>query len=144
MRRNSRIIGFGGSGVLVVAGIVCAVAFGGTLGTVLAFILISAGLVLATSLIFLEVGLSEDRDRESEAERRQESQRPRDAERPYDAEGRLDADRQRQAEREREIERRRVAEGEHPDGERDHARGAGQPRRRPYLSRLRGERRHLK
>ncbi len=142
MRRTSRIIGFGGAGVLVIAGIVCAVAFGGTLGTVLAFILISAGLVLATSLVFLEVGLSEDRDREREAKRRQESERRQEPARPHEAEHGPDADRQRQAEREREIERRRMAEGEHPDGER--GRGPGEPRRRPYLSRLRGERRHLK
>jgi hypothetical protein len=128
--------------VLVIAGIVCAVAFSGTLGTVLAFILISAGLVLATSLVFLEVGLSEDRDREREAERRQESERRQEPARPHDAEHGPEADRQRQAEREREIERRRVAEGEHPDGER--GRGPGESRHRPYLSRLRGERRHLK
>ncbi len=134
MRRNSRIIGFGGSGVLVVAGIVCAVAFSGTLATILAFILISAGLVLATSLIFLEVGLSEDRDREREEELRREG---------LDA-ARLEARRQLQAEREREIERRRMAEGEHADEERDRGRASGQPRRWPSLSRLRGERRHLK
>lgn len=144
MRRNSRIIGFGGAGLLVVAGIVCAVAFGSTLGAVLAFILISAGLVLATSLVFLEVGLSEDRDREQEAERRQESERRQEAERQHDAEHGLDAGRQRQAAREREIERRRTAEGEHPDPEQDRGRGSGQPRRWRYLPRQRGERRRLK
>lgn len=134
MRRNSRIIGFGGSAVLVVAGIVCAIAFSGTLAAVLAFILISAGLVLATSLIFLEVGLSEDRDREHEADLRREKLE----------DSRLEARRQLQAEREREMERRRMGDGEHPDGERDRGRASAQSRRRPYLSRLRGERRHLK
>jgi hypothetical protein len=123
MRRNSRILGFGGSGALVIAGIVCAIAFSSTLGTVLAFILISAGLVIATSLVFLEVGLSEDREREHEdaGRQRQEAQRKREADRKWSS----------------ERERERQAEGEQ-------GRTTGGPRRRPYLSRLRGERRHLK
>jgi hypothetical protein len=50
--------------VLVVAGAAGALAFSGTLGQVLAVILVSLGLVLATALVFLEVGLSEDRERE--------------------------------------------------------------------------------
>jgi hypothetical protein len=75
MTRRSRIVGFGGSVLLVLAGTGCVVAFGGTLGQVLAFILIAAGLVLATSLVFLEVGLSEDREREGERRRKRERQR---------------------------------------------------------------------
>jgi len=121
MRRSSRILGFGGSGVLVIAGIVCAVAFSSTLGTVLAFILISAGLVLATSLVFLEVGLSEDHEREREDGARQEAERKREA------------DRQWASERERERQ---------AGGEREPT--AGETRRRPHIPRLRGERRHLK
>jgi hypothetical protein len=123
MRRSSRILGFGGSGALVIAGIVCAIGFSSTLGTVLAFILISAGLVIATSLVFLEVGLSEDRAREREDARRQaqETQRKREADRKWSS----------------ERERERQAQGEQ-------GRTTGGPRRRPYLSRLRGERRHLK
>ena len=66
MTRRGRITAFGGAGVLVAAGIICAVLVGGVLGAVLAFVLIGVGLVLATSLTFLEVGLSEDRARERE------------------------------------------------------------------------------
>ncbi len=55
--------------LLVVAGAVCAAAIGGGLGDGLALVLIGLGAVEATSLVFLEVGLSEDRERESEARR---------------------------------------------------------------------------
>jgi hypothetical protein len=83
--RRARIALFGGCGVLVVAGIVCAVVVSGVLGAVLAFVFIATGMVLATSLVFLEVGLSEDRERErelakakrAEAKRRAARRRPR-------------------------------------------------------------------
>ena len=65
MSRRSRIVGFGSAGVLVVAGIACAFAFSGSLGQNLAFVLVALGLVLATSLVFYEVGLTEDRERAS-------------------------------------------------------------------------------
>ena len=127
MTKNSRIVGFGGSGVLVIAGIVCAVAVGGTLGTVLAFTLISLGLVLATSLVFLEVGLSEDRERERDAARN------------------MEAGRARMAEREREVQRKHeAAHEESREGERDRERTSDSPRGRPYLPRSRGERRHIR
>jgi hypothetical protein len=63
MSRRSRFAWYGSSGVLVVLGIMAATVLSGTTGQVLAFVLIGLGLVLLTSLIFLEVGLSEDRDR---------------------------------------------------------------------------------
>src|SRR5579884_2462552 len=66
MSRRSRIVGFGSAALLVVAGIACAFAFSGTLGQNLAFALVALGLVLATSLIFYEVGLTEDRERARE------------------------------------------------------------------------------
>jgi hypothetical protein len=69
MTKQSRIAAFGGSSVLVVAGIACAVAFGGLIGPLLALVLIGTGLVLATSLVFFEVGLSEDRERARELTR---------------------------------------------------------------------------
>ena len=104
----------------MVAGVVVAVVSGGTFATVLAFILISAGLVLATSLVFLEVGLSEDRERERE-ERRRAAERRREADRAWASE----REHERQADRER--------------GGADR----GTLRRQP-LARLRGERRRLK
>jgi hypothetical protein len=71
MRRRSRIKAFGSAAVLIVAGAACAIAFSGTLGQVIALALIGLGFVLATSLVFLEVGLSEDRERAREARRRE-------------------------------------------------------------------------
>jgi len=59
--------------LLVVAGAVCAAVIGGEAGEILALVLIGLGLVAATSLVFLEVGLSEDRERA-----RDEDQRTRD------------------------------------------------------------------
>ena len=63
MTGRSRILGFGSAAVLVLAGIAGAIAFSGTVGQLLALILIGLGFVLATGLVFLEVGLSEDRER---------------------------------------------------------------------------------
>ncbi|MGN6170203.1 MAG: hypothetical protein ACTHQQ_18830 [Solirubrobacteraceae bacterium] len=63
MSRNSRIAWFGLVAALVVVGVICALVIGGGTSQILAFVLIGGGLVLATSLVFLEVGLSEDRDR---------------------------------------------------------------------------------
>jgi hypothetical protein len=80
MTGRARLALFGGSAVLVAAGIVCAVVVSGVLGAVLALILIGTGMVFATSLVFLEVGLSEDRDRArdlADAERRLAGRRPR-------------------------------------------------------------------
>ncbi len=82
MSRRSRIVGFGSAGVLVVAGIACAFAFSGTLAQNLAFVLVALGLVLATSLVFYEVGLTEDRDRARE-ERRRERERKDAAKREH-------------------------------------------------------------
>jgi hypothetical protein len=64
--RRSRIVGFGSAGLLVLAGIACAVAFSGGLGQNLAFALVALGLIEGTALIFYEVGLTEDRDRARE------------------------------------------------------------------------------
>lgn len=66
MNKRSRVIGYGSAGLLVLVGIGGAVAFGGTFGQILALALIGLGLVLATGLVFFEVGLSEDRERAKE------------------------------------------------------------------------------
>ena len=70
MTKRGRILSFGSAGFLVVAGIAGAVAFSGTFGQVLALVLIGFGFVLATGLVFLEVGLSEDKERAREQQRR--------------------------------------------------------------------------
>jgi uncharacterized membrane protein YdjX (TVP38/TMEM64 family) len=69
MPPRARLTAIGVCALFVLAGIACAIAVGGVLGSVLAFVLIALGLVLATSLVFLEVGLSEDRERARESER---------------------------------------------------------------------------
>lgn len=80
MRTEARLAAFGFAGLLVAAGVACALLLGGLAAALLAFIFISSGLVLATSLVFLEVGLSEDRAREREfarTERAAQRRRPR-------------------------------------------------------------------
>jgi hypothetical protein len=61
MAPRTRILAFGSAGLLVIAGAVCAAILGGGTGQILALVLIGLGFVAATSLVFLEVGLSEDR-----------------------------------------------------------------------------------
>jgi len=78
MTRRSRIVGFGSAALLVVAGGVSAAVFSPGLGEDLALVLISLGTILAVSLVFLEVGLSEDRERA-----REEAERAREAERRH-------------------------------------------------------------
>ena len=63
MTPRSRVLAYGAAAALVVAGVLCAALVGGTTGGVLSIILIGCGLVGAVALVFLEVGLSEDRDR---------------------------------------------------------------------------------
>jgi hypothetical protein len=67
---RSRILAFGSAVALVLAGGVCAVLIGGVTGQVLTIVLLSAGLGGAVLLVFLEVGLSEDRERARDEERR--------------------------------------------------------------------------
>lgn len=61
MTTRARILSFGSAGALVIAGTVCAVFVSGGAGAMLALVLIGLGFVMATGLVFLEVGLSEDR-----------------------------------------------------------------------------------
>jgi hypothetical protein len=75
MAPRSRVLAFGSAIVLTLAGGLCAVLVGGLTGQVLTIVLVSAGLGGAVLLLFLEVGLSEDRDRAAEAERRRERDR---------------------------------------------------------------------
>ena len=68
MTRRARIALYGSTALLVVAGVVCAAAFGGGTVQFVGFLLIGAGLIIAMGLVFLEVGLSEDRERARERE----------------------------------------------------------------------------
>ena len=66
MSKRTRIITYGSAVALVLAGAVCGATVAGVAGPVLAMVLIGSGLVILTGLVFMEVGLSEDRDRERE------------------------------------------------------------------------------
>lgn len=70
MTKRTRIITYGASAALVLAGGVSAAVVAGVTGQVLAMAMIGSGLVILTGLVFMEVGLSEDRDREKEQLRR--------------------------------------------------------------------------
>jgi hypothetical protein len=61
---RSRILGFGSAAALVVAGVACGILVGGLTGQVLLIALVVLGLGGALLLLFLEVGLSEDHERE--------------------------------------------------------------------------------
>ena len=67
------MLAFGFAGALAVAGVVCAALVAGSTGEILATALLSVGLVGVVVLVFLEVGLSEDRERAGEEERRRRS-----------------------------------------------------------------------
>jgi uncharacterized membrane protein YfcA len=67
---RSRILAFGSAAVLVVAGALCAAFVGNLTGEVLAIALLSLGFGGALLLLFLEVGLSEDRELARDEERR--------------------------------------------------------------------------
>jgi hypothetical protein len=70
MARRTRFLAFGSAALLVLAGAACAVVVPGLTGQLLTLVLVSVGLGGAVLLVFLEVGLSEDRERAREAERR--------------------------------------------------------------------------
>ena len=69
MSTRARFLAFGSAAVVTLAGVGAALA-GGLVGQVLAIALITFGLGGALLLIFLEVGLSEDRERARDEERR--------------------------------------------------------------------------
>lgn len=66
MDKRSRVISYGSAFLFIVVGVDAAVLFGGAVGQLLAIVLVGLGLVLATALMFYEVGLSEDRERARE------------------------------------------------------------------------------
>jgi hypothetical protein len=74
MSTRNRALGFGGSAVTVVAAAVAGALIGGIAGEVVELSLGSLGAITFVALIFLEVGLSEDRERAREQRaRRSES-----------------------------------------------------------------------
>jgi hypothetical protein len=69
--RPARLAGYGGAAALVVVGVVCAVLIAGGTGEALAMAFIGVGLVLAVSMVFAEIGFSEDRELDREARARE-------------------------------------------------------------------------
>jgi hypothetical protein len=72
-------LAFGSAAALVVAGSICAALVGGSTGGALAIALITLGLGAVLLLLFLEVGLSEERElaREEKRRRRAADRQPR-------------------------------------------------------------------
>jgi hypothetical protein len=68
-----RVLAFGSAVAPVVAGSACAALVGGTTGEVLAIALITLGLGAIVLLMFLEVGLSEERELAKEEKRGRQS-----------------------------------------------------------------------
>jgi hypothetical protein len=69
---RARTLAFGSAAALVAAGAICAVVVAGLTGEVLAIALITLGLGAVVLLLFLEVGLSEERELAMEERRRRE------------------------------------------------------------------------
>jgi len=72
---RTRILAFGSALALAAAGGLCAMLVGGFTGEILTIVLVSAGLGGAVLLVFLEIGLSEDRERARAEKRRREQAR---------------------------------------------------------------------
>ena len=66
MRRRSRVLWFGGAAALVAAGVACAVASDAVALQAVGVALVAGGLIVAISLVFFEIGLSEDQQRARE------------------------------------------------------------------------------
>jgi hypothetical protein len=63
MTGRARVLWFGSAALLLAAGIALAATTSSTAGQVVGIVASGIALVVATSLVFLEVGLSEDRER---------------------------------------------------------------------------------
>lgn len=82
MTPKARTIRYGASIAVALVGVACGIILNGTLAGTLATMLIGLGMVGVVSLIFYEVGLSEDRERASS--RRSDTQSHAAHQRPDD------------------------------------------------------------
>ncbi len=69
MAPRTRLLSFGAGVLAIVAGLIAGSVLGGITGEAVAIALYSLGGIAIVSLVFLEVGLSEDRERERELTR---------------------------------------------------------------------------
>jgi hypothetical protein len=78
MAPRTRIAAYGSAVAVIVLGVPCGlVIIGGKTGDVVAASLVTLGLGAILLLVFLEIGLSEDRDRAREEEQRREDKEKR-------------------------------------------------------------------
>ena len=70
MTPRARVVAGGAVAGLILAGLLSALLLDGSAATFLTILFVSVAIVVAVSLVFYEVGLSEDRDRAREEERR--------------------------------------------------------------------------
>lgn len=68
-RPSDRALRYWSAILLVVIGVICGAAIPGTLGGTICTAIVGVGLVAVVSMVFYDVGLSEDRDREAERRR---------------------------------------------------------------------------
>jgi hypothetical protein len=68
--RRTRTLRYGASIAVALVGVACGALIPGTAGGTAATVLVGIGLVGVVSLVFYEVGLTEDRDRAAEARSR--------------------------------------------------------------------------
>jgi hypothetical protein len=73
---RTRIAAFGSAVALIVAGALCTALIAGGTGQIVGLALAGTGAVLATGLVFFEVGLSEDRERDAMLKRARRQKRP--------------------------------------------------------------------
>jgi hypothetical protein len=66
MTSRARLLSFGAAAVAIVLGVIAGPVLGGITGEAVAIALLSVGAIAIVSLVFLEVGLSEDRERARE------------------------------------------------------------------------------
>jgi hypothetical protein len=78
---RTRIAAFGSAAALVLVGALCAALVHNGTGELIGLALMGTGAVLLTGLVFLEVGLSEDRQRERDAALAKRGLRQRSAKR---------------------------------------------------------------
>ena len=76
MQSRTRLLSFGGGALAIVLGAIAGPVLGGITGEAVAIALVSLGAIAIVSLVFLEVGLSEDRDRARERAVRVVRRRP--------------------------------------------------------------------
>ncbi len=70
MSRRWRLRAYGPAALVAVAGFVVAAVSGGTTGQIVGYAIATLALGAIVLLVFYEIGLSEDRERESEERRR--------------------------------------------------------------------------